>query len=788
MAARSATSADAAKVTKQGASLQQHCVLNPHAPPGKEPKFQLTYYGGYPLFFAACRTNQYGPPERSAAVRHAWLQPAQLQAITTCCCTAALTRLLLDQDPDKTRFKLLLDKDPWVLGMQDHKGNNLLHVLAVNGNAPMARHSNHRILEDKDKVKVMPERPALFDMRNEDRLTPLGLAAYLNRREVFDVYLQYSIRNLTQFGSKQVDLIPLEGFDSLATMVAKQKGHPSVLQILADRGQRDLLALPYIRKMLEKKWECYASNSYHRSAYRAAGYTVLFFLFSILHHSPQFFGERISDVSSFLEHAVLSSAHIALGSPFGTTCNQNMWQGALALSFFVAGYFTYWETWLADSHTEADRWILIPFFIFRILAGLLCLNLCSTNDDPPMSLLNVLNLYGCISLIWEEGAIKLKHASIILHAVCIMMFSAVCYCYQEEPDCLIKKDQSNDVLNILLIAFFLHGNKRTGPYMVTIRLIFKKDVITFSIVYIFLMIGFAHSTVLLSPLHKITFNGYWKQVGSILQTTLGQVNRYDEFCGNDEFCANEDGWSKDYVRGLGILVFVICLVVLHLFLFNLLTSMLTKTYDEIMEIAENGFWLTRTRIILDMEVRFSRKMQEKCVLKYSSLCPDEYMHPDDNNVHPQQHVRWNEVHEVGGDLEVQVPGSRIMNCESNQRFSGDALISRSTSPAVYDMKTHITDMTIQMRSLTLSDKKIDGTKTHMKELVEKAKAILQSHADLKVKCVEELKQGNTNLLKEIERIEKEIKKSETSNTINNQQQQTDSVSNNQIMDQSSSES
>eukprot|EP01062_Namystynia_karyoxenos_P008838 TRINITY_DN13116_c0_g1_i1.p1 TRINITY_DN13116_c0_g1~~TRINITY_DN13116_c0_g1_i1.p1 ORF type:complete len:1288 (+),score=385.27 TRINITY_DN13116_c0_g1_i1:66-3929(+) len=195
----------------------------------------MCFFGEWPLFFAVS-TNQ----------------PAMVRRILS----------VAEKKLDRSRGQML--------GLRDAQGNTVLH-LAVHHNLPSMYHYIHELcmLEprpDFAEVQATQNKPP----ENNDGFTPLALAAYLGKNEVFQYLVEKEcMEESFQYGAFRDRVVWLDDLD-------RMEGTRGALQILIERSHHQLLTHPILLALLQHKWRCVYGPRFRRRVAMVLLYSLVF--------------------------------------------------------------------------------------------------------------------------------------------------------------------------------------------------------------------------------------------------------------------------------------------------------------------------------------------------------------------------------------------------------------------------------------------------------------------------------------------------------------------------------
>jgi len=192
------------------------------------------YYGEYPLFFAAC-TNQ------------------------------------------RKIFKYLVSKGAELLAV-DGNGNNILHLAVLRKLVGMFTYIQEYLKDEIKKDKSKEKDYSLWKHKNHAKMTPFTLAAQTGSKDMFAFLLEQSKQLEWKYGAVSSYTYCLEEVDTPFDHSAT----PGALQLIVENEHVELLMLPKIKGLLQKKWDRFIGGMFSQMLLLVLGYLLLFWVATIL--------------------------------------------------------------------------------------------------------------------------------------------------------------------------------------------------------------------------------------------------------------------------------------------------------------------------------------------------------------------------------------------------------------------------------------------------------------------------------------------------------------------------
>jgi transient receptor potential cation channel subfamily V protein 6 len=131
---------------------------------------------------------------------------------------------------------------------QDTHGNTCLHMAVI--------HNQPEMYDQLCKSCTKPKE--LEQCENGDRLTPLLFAARSGYQEMFNFLLERICVTEWSYGPVTCKRMPLMEIDT------KQRERPGALEEIVEQGHLNLLCLPLVQELLQRKWDCFIGKLFYR--------------------------------------------------------------------------------------------------------------------------------------------------------------------------------------------------------------------------------------------------------------------------------------------------------------------------------------------------------------------------------------------------------------------------------------------------------------------------------------------------------------------------------------------
>ena len=153
------------------------------------------------------------------------------------------------------------------LTAQDTHGNTCLHMCVMH-NQPETYEQLCRLWSAS--VKNSSSEHALERMANADGLTPLLFAARNGYTEMFEFLLERSCVTEWSYGPVTCKRMPLFDVDTRPG----KRVNTCALSEIVENGHEELLELPLIQELVQRKWDCYLSKMYHERVWQAIVFVI----------------------------------------------------------------------------------------------------------------------------------------------------------------------------------------------------------------------------------------------------------------------------------------------------------------------------------------------------------------------------------------------------------------------------------------------------------------------------------------------------------------------------------
>ncbi|XP_062518238.1 transient receptor potential cation channel subfamily V member 6-like isoform X2 [Corticium candelabrum] len=461
------------------------------------------YFGEYPLMFAACH-NQFN-----------------------------IVRLLMQysnqrQHHDKKSMQHWLDAN----------GNNVLHMMVISGLKHMYRF-------------MLLECHCNDQHHNNRGFTPLSLAAYLGKSDMFHFILKLKCIPLWSYGKTCCALYPLQEIDTVSCR--KEEKQMSVISHVVTRNTviHSEMIDGLIYAILQAKWKLYAKWRFFRQLAVFTVYIVL--LTASLYLRPS------KDSNQLMVNKTIVGACTGIASNISRNCSslvmnqigdpcylRDCWDdanciwrycseiGALIVALIFLGVFGY--------HMKTQGWKKL---------------------QSPTEMLVLLSCFLIILAIPGRAACHSDYEDILLTLAVVLAWP--------------------------YYMFFHRGFKLVGPFVVMIFKMCKADLVRFILIYAIFMMGFSQALyVLFVGTSTELFNHPAGAMLGLFHMTLGEFqDHYDEM-------------SQSSYQFLAKALFVVMMVLMFTLLVNMLIAMMGNTYQTVADTRKE--WTRQwAQIVLIME-------------------------------------------------------------------------------------------------------------------------------------------------------------------------------------------
>lgn len=245
---------------------------------------------------------------------------------------------------------------------QDSHGNTCLHM-AVMHNQPEAydKLCSWWVEQANEASKYDLER-----MLNADGLTPLLFAARSGFRDMFEFLIERSCVTEWSYGPVTCKRMPLYEVDT-------SNGSKSALKEIVDNDHEDLLELPLIRELIQRKWDVYIGKLYISSVWQAVSFVLAMTFVHIMPYKEVVKGELEGfglTVAHTMKTAILGVCVFRLWSEC-CGLRRDVWSGQSAVSTMFCA--TYIVSVVARFHNDvvADALLASSFLLAWFYVGCL---------------------------------------------------------------------------------------------------------------------------------------------------------------------------------------------------------------------------------------------------------------------------------------------------------------------------------------------------------------------------------------------------------------------------------
>ncbi|CAD5222224.1 unnamed protein product [Bursaphelenchus xylophilus] len=436
---------------------------------------------------------------------------------------------------------------------QDTNGNTVLHICTI--------HENWEMFE------LALRHGAKLHIENKQHLTPLTLASYLAKKEMFAKILKKEREVYWTYRGVRSSGYPLEHIDSIHPKTGEINPNSALVLVIYGASHEHLQLLPnLLEKLINCKWTSYARRELYR---QMAIFTVYF----------------ISMVICLLNRPT------PYDRKYGNT------------TLVCIANFPFLDY---DMMTTKER--LYYALNLVVLLG---------------ALYYLLQMYSHIRNVGQKmyfqslWGFPAKTTFLISCIFVIFGFFLRIFCWDDFEDIIWE-------ITILLTAvyflFFFRGFKSVGPFVLILYKIILREISRFIIIYSIIVIGFSQSFYILFLGYRRDDPKYDPREGNIMSNVAESFIRMF-IMSLTEFAVFFEQLEMCELTILGKITFIIYMLLVTMLLMNMLIAMMTNTYTEI---AANGLEYVRqfAAIILNMEQSFTPENRLKYQNMYSSPMSD----------------------------------------------------------------------------------------------------------------------------------------------------------------------
>lgn len=494
---------DDLKRSRSDSADQEHCLLAKNT-----DYIGHLYWGEYPLAFAAC----------------------------------------LSQD-DCFRLLCAFGASP---NSQDSNGNTVLHICTIRSNLQM--------------FQLAIDMGGDLRVKNGRDLTPLMLAAYMAKQEMFDRIVQQERVVQWTYGGLLCAVYPLEDLDSIEPGTGKMNAISALTLAVFGKSPAHLTLLSgLLRNLLHQKWETYAKTRLFHQMRAFIVYFVVLFVCFLTRPTPF---EREHGNQTLV--CLLNASHLDYGQQLSA---KEMMHSLLHCVVFVSALLYLKQAYL-HLRNVGRRMYALSLSVFPELH---CF------------------LFSCFLIVF----------GFLLEAIC---------CWHSIGDIIW-------VLAVLLSAlkflFYCRSFKTVGPFVLMLYKIIVRDLNRFFIIYVIIGIGFSQAFYVIflrynrpdDPEFDIHKDGTIMSSvpESLIRMFIMSLTEFTVFFEHLEYCE---------LAIVGKIAFVTYVLLVTICLMNLLIAMMTNTYTEVASLGLE--WLRQwSAIILLMELSFDPATRLKFQKQYS---------------------------------------------------------------------------------------------------------------------------------------------------------------------------
>eukprot|EP01060_Flectonema_neradi_P017747 TRINITY_DN2458_c0_g1_i1.p1 TRINITY_DN2458_c0_g1~~TRINITY_DN2458_c0_g1_i1.p1 ORF type:complete len:961 (+),score=160.78 TRINITY_DN2458_c0_g1_i1:423-2885(+) len=453
------------------------------------------------------------------------------------------------------------------LQFRDNQHNTIFH-LCVHHNLPDMYDFVEQLC-----TRICPEfiSGGMHTLVNAEGFTPFTLAAKLGREEIFNHLLKRCSITEWSYGPVNCRKVALIELDRPRTADPQGKG---VLQILEEEGHSRLLMHPLIQQLQQEKWDKFAGRYFMNRVLIVAAFLEMFFLANVMRSG--------SDGSPSLSLWV-----IVLSALAGIACKRSI------------------EFLLSESPSTSHP---DTVSIYGVSFGLSLL-VIAPSVPVIAKIAEVVVLCGALwkgirefREMWHntvqeyfsgKGAQLMENILSLCYVSCVITATAARYFSQASLEDLTLAFAS--LTSWAYVLWLLLGFRKTGPFVIMIWKMLLSDLIRFLIIFAAFLFGFAQTFFILFD--ESGFERFMYRVHVCFVALLGQAE------------LDHDTGNRFPLLSTSLLLVYVLLV--SILLLNLLVAMMSSTYTEIQEEAEEVWRLQWTRLIFSIESEMSPDAQNE---------------------------------------------------------------------------------------------------------------------------------------------------------------------------------
>ena len=454
------------------------------------------------------------------------------------------------------------------LQLRDFQENTIFHLCVY-----------HNIPDMYDFIEGLCDRicpefitKGMHTLVNAKGYTPFTLAAKLGREEIFNHLLKRCSITEWRYGPVNCRKVALIELDRSRTADTHKKG---VLQILEEEGHSHLLMHPLIQQLQQEKWDTFAGR---------------------------YFMNRVLIVAAFIE--VFFLANVMRGNSSGEMSLPSIW--AVLLSIAAGFCVKRLIDFLLSESPPTARPDKLP--VFAVSCGLSVLVLA---HSIPL-VVSVAEIVIVCGAFWKairevrevrhstveeyfsgKGAQLMENILSLCYIICIIT-ATVARFLSYGP----LEDVTLSFASLSLWAYVLWlllGFRKTGPFVIMIWKMLLSDLIRFLIIFAAFLFGFAQTFFILFD--ESGLDRFLYRLHICFVALLGQAE-----------LSHDTGNRFPLLSTVLLLIYVLLVSIL---LLNLLVAMMSSTYTEIQEEAEEVWRLQWTRLIFSIESEMSPYKQKE---------------------------------------------------------------------------------------------------------------------------------------------------------------------------------
>lgn len=233
---------------------------------------------------------------------------------------------------------------------QDTHGNTCLHMAVIHNQPDMFT----LICEKWERGKNEANGSSLERLSNADGLSPMLFAARSGFKDMFEFLLNRTCITEWAYGPVTCQRMPLLDVDT-----RQRIGTGALAEIIAN-GHLDLLSIPLIQELLQRKWDFYIGRLFYERVWHILAFLITMTLVHVTSYADSGLDDTLSHVAQTAKTAILGVVIAQLAAEYHHRKHMSG-QSAVSVMFCVTYLASFVSRVIFHDELQADAMLAVSF-------------------------------------------------------------------------------------------------------------------------------------------------------------------------------------------------------------------------------------------------------------------------------------------------------------------------------------------------------------------------------------------------------------------------------------------